>query len=170
MFFILVIKISLNDPTTRTQVALKTHWNSIESNTKEYFEVMSFKKLGISILRGMIPAELSFIYIKSQTLKKKYEIFTAINFIFVSMQEIVFYPFFIIYSSILVKQKTFSRDVTYEFATIVIISGGFFVFLVLSIYLFLLGIKKKYGGIMAWFNRQRQKIKLNKIQYEDIDH
>lgn len=65
MFFILVIKISLNDPTTKTQVTLKTHWNSIESNTKEYFEVMSFKKLGISILRGMIPAELSFFYIKS---------------------------------------------------------------------------------------------------------
>jgi len=69
-----------------------------------------------------------------------------------------------------VKQKTFSGDVTYEFATIVIISGGFFVFIILSVYLFLLGIKKKYGGIIAWYNRQRQKIKLNKIQYEDIDH
>ncbi len=56
MFFILVIKISLNDPTTKTQVALKTHWNSIENDTKEYFEVTSFKKLGISILRGLIPA------------------------------------------------------------------------------------------------------------------
>lgn len=43
-------------------------------------------------------------------------------------------------------------------------------FLILSVYLFLLGIKKKYGGIIAWYNRQRMNIKLNKIQYEDIDH
>ena len=86
MFFILVIKISLNDPATKTQIVLKTHWNSIESNTKEYFEVTSFKKLGTSILRGLIPAELSFLYIRSETLRKKYEIFTAINFIFVSME------------------------------------------------------------------------------------
>lgn len=29
VFFILVLKISLNDPTTKTEIVLKTHWNSI---------------------------------------------------------------------------------------------------------------------------------------------
>lgn len=107
MFFILVIKISLNDPATKTQIVLKTHWNSIESGTKEYFEVTNFKKLWTSILRGILPAELSFLYITSESIRKKYEIFTAINFIFVSMEEIVFYPFFIIFCSYLVKEKRF---------------------------------------------------------------
>jgi hypothetical protein len=107
MFFILVLKISLKEPATKTEIVLKTHWNSIASNTKEYFEVTSFKKLLTSILRGLIPAELSFLYIKSESLRKKYEIFTAINFIFVSMEEIVLYPFFTIYIGYLVKEKSF---------------------------------------------------------------
>ncbi len=84
------------------------------------------------------------------------------------MEEIVFYPFFIIYCSILVKQKTFSHDVSYEIATIVIISGGFLVFLVLSIYLVGLGIKKKYGGIMYLYNYHKQQ-KFHKIHCDDIE-
>lgn len=70
----------------------------------------------------------------------------------------------------MVKEKTFSHDVSYEIATIVIISGGFLVFLILSIYLLVLGIRKKYGGIVYWYNIQKYKIRLDKMQYEDIDH
>jgi len=44
------------------------------------------------------------------------------------------------------------------------------VFIILSMYLLGLGIKKKYGGIIGWLRKQRNKIKLNKIQYDDIDH
>ncbi len=86
------------------------------------------------------------------------------------MEEIVFYPFLIIYCSFLVKQKTFSHDVMYEVATIVIISGGFLVFIILSIYLLLLGIKKKYGGILYMYAHYRQEIKFNTIHYDDIHH
>jgi hypothetical protein len=170
MFFILVLKISLNDPATKTQIVLKTHWNSIASNTKEYFEVTSFKKLMTSILRGLIPAEFSFLYIQSETLRKKYEIFTAINFIFVSMEEIVFYPFFMIYVGYLVKEKSFEYDVQYEIATVIIIGCKFLMFIVLSIYLLFLGIRKKYGGFIYFFNHYKRDLRFNRVPYENIDN
>lgn len=51
-----------------------------------------------------------------------------------------------------------------------IISGGFLVFLILSGYLIVLGVRKKYGGIVYWYNMQRYRFRLNKMQYENIDH
>ena len=131
---------------------------------------MSFKKLGTSILRGLIPAQLSFLYIKSESIRKKYEIFTAINFIFISMEEIVFYPFFIIYCGYLVKEKRFEYDIQYELATIIIMSCKFFLFIVLSLYLVFLGIKKKYGGIIYCYNYHKRQINFNRFQYKDIGH
>jgi hypothetical protein len=55
IFLFLVIKISITVAETRTQVTLKTHWNSMTFDGHEYFEVLSIKKLMFSILRGFVP-------------------------------------------------------------------------------------------------------------------
>lgn len=43
-------------------------------------------------------------------------------------------------------------------------------FIILSIYLLILGIRKKYGGLMYCYNHYKHGLKFNKIQFEDIDH
>jgi hypothetical protein len=42
-------------------------------------------------------------------------------------------------------------------------------FVILSIYLLFLGIKKKYGSIMYLYNHHRRELRFNRVQYDDID-
>ena len=69
IYLILVMKISLKTPETKTEISLKRYWNAKDSEISELFEVVNMRKLLISFLRGIIPAELAFVYIKASPKK-----------------------------------------------------------------------------------------------------
>jgi hypothetical protein len=43
-------------------------------------------------------------------------------------------------------------------------------FIVLSIYLLFLGIRKKYGGVMHFYNHHKRDLRFNRVPYENIDN
>ena len=70
LFIILVVKVSLKIPETRTEVNLKKHWNAKSSSDfSDLFEVIDLKKLAKSVILGLVPAEMSFLYIRGQRKK-----------------------------------------------------------------------------------------------------
>jgi hypothetical protein len=56
IYMIMVVKISLQIPETRTEIVLKSHWNATENKLSDLFSVVDTKKLLVSFLRGIIPA------------------------------------------------------------------------------------------------------------------
>jgi hypothetical protein len=52
----------------------------------------------------------------------------------------------------------------------IIIGCKFLMFIVLSIYLLFLGIRKKYGGFMYFFNHYKRDLRFNRVPYENIDN
>lgn len=98
LYSICIIKISIKIPETKGEYLLKQSFNSLEDNL-EYFQVIDSKRLGRSILRGITPPELSFIYIENvSTNVKNYQIYVMINYIYNSIEAIVYYPFFLTYT------------------------------------------------------------------------
>lgn len=57
------------------------------------FEQIDARKLFISIFRGICPPELSFIYLSGHN---KLKIYQAINYIYVSIESVFFYPCLIV--------------------------------------------------------------------------
>lgn len=93
LFVIIVVKVSLQDPDSPTHILLRTHWSSKTNSLFIMFEQIDARKLAISILRGVCPAELSFLYLQGEDKLKLYQ---AINYIYISIESIVFYPVLII--------------------------------------------------------------------------
>ena len=147
LYFILVVKISLKTPESKTEIVLKRHWNSKESDVNEIFEVIDSRKLFTSILRGIIPPELSFLYIKATNKKKQFQIYAAINYIYASIEAIVYYPFFLIYVEYIHVDDFYGLNQYYQNATLLIaaLAEGIIVFF--SFVLLLIGLQIKYGRI-----------------------
>jgi hypothetical protein len=55
IYFLLVVRISIKTAESKTEIILKTHWNSREADVHEMFEEIDFNKLMVSFLRGLIP-------------------------------------------------------------------------------------------------------------------
>lgn len=113
---------------------------------------MDTKKLLISILRGIIPAELAFIYIRAQP-RRRFELYAAINYINASIEAIIYYPFFIVYCSFLTTDNTFALNQYYRGATIGFAVIAEFIMLVVTIILVFVGMKRKYGAIFYCFQK-----------------
>jgi hypothetical protein len=47
----------------------------------------------------MVPPEFSFLYILSSSQMKRVEIYCMVNYIYASIEAVVYYPFFVIYTS-----------------------------------------------------------------------
>ena len=112
------------------------------------------RKLFTSILRGIIPPELSFLYIKATNKKKQFQIYAAINYIYASIEAIVYYPFFLIYVEYIHVDDFYGLNKYYQNATLLIaaLAEGIIVFF--SFVLLLIGLQIKYGRIFyccEWF-------------------
>ena len=93
VFLVLVLKVSLKDPETPTEILLRTHWSSKTNSLFIMFEVLDSRKLLISILRGICPPEISFLYLRGEDKLKLYQ---AINYIYLSIEAVIFYPALVI--------------------------------------------------------------------------
>ena len=71
------------------------------------------------MLRGITPPELSFLYIKDlKKSVKSFQIYLIINFIYNSIEAVIYYPFFLIYTIIVYYKNVLSElgwvfDVSY---------------------------------------------------------
>lgn len=113
----------------------------------EIFEVIDSRLLLISILRGIIPAELSFLYIQASQKRRQFQIYAAINYTYASIEAIVYYPFIIVYTSYIHNDDFIALSSNYEEAIIITSSVAMGVIVLFSLVLLLAGIKKKYGRI-----------------------
>lgn len=93
---------SLKPAETQSEFILKQSFNSLEENeASDYFQVISPKKFLTSVLRGMVPPEFSFCYIKNS--ERRTEIYAMINYMYSSIEAVIYYPFFIIYMMVIIK-------------------------------------------------------------------
>ena len=82
LFVIIVLKVSLKQPESPTEILLRTHWSSKTNSLFIMFEVIDSGKLAISLLRGCCPAELAFLYLEGD---QKLRLYQAINYIYTSI-------------------------------------------------------------------------------------
>jgi hypothetical protein len=114
----------------------------------EYFQVVSVQKLVRSMVRGLIPPEFSFFYIRRMK-ERRLQIYTMINFMYSSIEAVVYYPFFLIYIHSVFREVVFKRgeDITASkvvFSVAVLMIGiSEVLFIILTVYLIAFGCKKK---------------------------
>lgn len=117
LFLILALKVSIQTPQTKSQAALRSVWNSKKERMCEYFETVDSKKLFKTVLKGLLPPELAFLYIRGNP-QKALELYAGINFISMSIESILYFPFFILYTLLSEADNTFSINKKYPNATI----------------------------------------------------
>lgn len=143
LYFLVIVKTSLKFPETQSEHILKESFNSLEQNeVTEYFQVISWGKLGTSILRGMVPPEFSCLYIQDTT-AKRVQIYAMINYIYSSIEAMIYYPFFFIYTQLIYYNAVITVTDTLYYVTTASIVFAELVFLIVSLYLLLLGCQKK---------------------------
>ena len=108
------------------------------------------RKLVRSILRGLIPAELAFTYIRAQP-RRKFELYAAINYINASIEAVIYYPFFVIYCYFLTSDNTFALNKRYQGATIAMAVLAELIMLVVTVTLIFIGIARRKGKVFFCF-------------------
>ena len=146
LFTILVLSVSLSIPDGPLEITLKNCWNKRNILVNEVFEVVTWKNVKMVLIKSMIPPELSFIYVFLDNPKRRFLLFSVINYIFLGIEWVIFYPFITIYCCLQLRGD-FEHDVGYlSFTNLTIAVCGVWmlIFLVYSLYLLIMGVRIKY--------------------------
>ena len=100
MYWMCIIKISLKIPETHSEIYIKCVFNSLEEDdvAGDYFKRISKTKLVQSILKSVVPAEYSFVFIGALSTERRKVTYLMINFIYCSSEAVIYFPGFLIYN------------------------------------------------------------------------
>jgi|JI6StandDraft_1071083.scaffolds.fasta_scaffold23591_3 hypothetical protein len=142
LFIVLVFRVSLSMANSIVDTVLKNVWNRRENNLEEIFQRITFRMVMKCTQKAFTPPELCFVYLFKENKKRRLEMYYLINFIYISIEAIVFYPFVIGYSiMVLPEDSDLLAFRPFTLATAIITVGWVSVVLICSLLLLIKGFR-----------------------------